>query len=75
VTPVGIECNGKIYSSLSRAASAVKIASGTKGKSAATNGWDFWEILNPLTKQWVPVSTLRNPNKVNVEALLKDFGA
>ena len=73
VTPAGIDYNGKTYISLSRAAIAVKNAAGTKGRSASTNGWDFWEILNPRTKQWVPTSALRKANKVDVDALFKEL--
>jgi len=73
VTRDGIEYNGKTYNNPSAAAIAVKNTAGTKGGSAATNGWDFWEIYSPQTKQWVPILALRKAKKVDVEALLQEL--
>lgn len=73
VTLNGIEYNGKTYNNPSAAAIAVKNTAGTKGDSAATNGWDFWEIYNPQTKQWGPISALRKAKKVDVQALLQEL--
>ena len=73
VVSMGIEYNEKIYSTPSSAAIAVKNAAGTKGDSAATNGWDFWEILSPQTKQWRPIAALRKAKKPDVEAMLQEL--
>jgi hypothetical protein len=73
VTPNGIEYNGKTYNNPSAAAIAVKNTAGTKGDSAATNGWDFWEIYSPQTKQWRAISALRKVKKVDVQALLQEL--
>jgi len=73
VTLNGIEYNGKTYNNPSAAAIAVKNTAGTKGDSAATNGWDFWEIYYPQTKQWGPISALRRAKKIDVQALLQEL--
>jgi hypothetical protein len=59
VTINGIEFNGKTYDNPSSAGIAAKKTVGTVGKAASTNGWDFWEMLEPSTKRWVSINTLR----------------
>ena len=59
VTINGIEFNGKEYDNPSSAGSAAKESVGTVGNAARTNGWDFWEMLEPSTKRWVSIDTLR----------------
>lgn len=74
VSSNGIEYDGKTYNNPSAAAIAVKNSAGTKGGSAATNGWDFWEICSSQTKQWGSISALRKAKKVDVDALLQELG-
>lgn len=62
VTVNGIEFNGKTYDNPSSAGIAAKESVGTVGKAASTNGWDFWEMLEPSTKRWVSIDTLRAKN-------------
>jgi hypothetical protein len=62
VTINGIEFNGKTYDNPSSAGIAAKETVGTTGKAASTNGWDFWEMLEPSTKRWVSIDTLRAKN-------------
>ena len=62
VTVDGIEFNGKTYDNPSSAGIAAKETVGTVGKAASTNGWDFWEMLEPSTKRWVSIDTLRAKN-------------
>ena len=62
VTINGIEFNGKTYDNPSSAGIAAKESVGTVGKAASTNGWDFWEMLEPSTKRWVSIDTLRTKN-------------
>ncbi|WP_374587120.1 restriction system modified-DNA reader domain-containing protein [Ideonella dechloratans] len=59
VTASGIEFAGKTYDNPSSAGIAVKESVGTKGKAASTNGWDFWEMLDPASKRWVSINKLR----------------
>jgi hypothetical protein len=63
ITAQGIEFNGVVYDNPSSAGIAVKRAAGTKGRAASTNGWDFWEMLNPDSQRWVSIDILRS--KVN----------
>lgn len=60
VTADGIEFDGKLYDNPSSAGIAVKHAAGTLGRAASTNGWDFWEMLDPQTKRWVSIDALRS---------------
>ena len=60
VTAAGIELNGKVYDNPSKAGIAVKHIAGTRGRAASTNGWDFWEMLDPATKRWVSIDGLRS---------------
>ena len=73
VTPEGIEYDGRTYNNPSAAAIAVKNSAGTKGESAATNGWDFWEIFSTQTRQWGPISSLRKAKKVDIHTLLEEL--
>ena len=59
VTAHGIEFAGKTYDNPSSAGIAAKESVGTKGKAASTNGWDFWEMLDPASKRWVSINHLR----------------
>lgn len=62
VTSNGIEFNGKTYDNPSSAGIAAKESVGTVGKAASTNGWEFWEMLEPSTNRWVSIDTLRAKN-------------
>mgnify|MGYP001493762950 CR=1 FL=1 len=59
VTSRGIQFNGTTYDNPSSAGMAAKNAVGTTGKAASTNGWEFWEILDPVSRKWVSIDTLR----------------
>jgi hypothetical protein len=59
VTPGGIEFNGKLHDSPSSAAVAVKTLAGKSGTSASTNGWEFWEALDPKTEQWISIKEMK----------------
>ncbi len=59
VTVRGIEFNGKTYNNPSSAGIAAKKSAGTVGTAANTNGWEFWEMLDPTTEQWVSINSLR----------------
>jgi hypothetical protein len=59
VTAAGIEFNGKMYDNPSSAGIAAKLTVGKKGPAANTNGWDFWQMLDPATKRWVSIDALR----------------
>jgi hypothetical protein len=59
VTPRGIEFDGKAYNNPSSAGIAAKESIGTTGSAANTNGWNFWEMLEPTTGRWVSINTLR----------------
>ena len=63
VTARGIEFNGKVYANPSSAGIAAKASVGTTGSAANTNGWDFWEMLEPATGRWVSINTLRAKNR------------
>ena len=60
VTVAGIEFKGKKFDNPSSAGIAAKESVGTKGSAANTNGWDFWEMQDPETKQWVSINLLRS---------------
>ncbi len=60
VSRLGIQFNGRVYDNPSSAGIAVKQAAGTDGNSASTNGWQFWEILEPKSGRWLSINTLRN---------------
>lgn len=60
VTEQGIEFNGEAYDSPSSAGRAIKRAAGARGRAASTNGWDFWEMLDPEVKRWVSINVLRS---------------
>ena len=62
VTASGIEFDGNVYDNPSSAGIAAKHAVGTRGKAANTNGWAFWEMLDPESKQWVSIDALRTKN-------------
>lgn len=62
VTTRGIEFNGKVYNNPSSAGIAAKVSVGTTGNAANTNGWDFWEMLEPATNCWVSINALRAKN-------------
>jgi hypothetical protein len=59
VTNGGIEFSGSTYDNPSSAGIAAKESVGTPTKAASTNGWEFWEMLDPKTKNWVSIDTLR----------------
>ncbi len=59
VTRLGIQFNGRVYDSPSAAGIAVKQATGADGDSAQTNGWEFWEILDPKSGRWLSINILR----------------
>jgi hypothetical protein len=59
VTSLGIEFNGKHYDNPSSAGIAVKNGAGTRGSAASTNGWEFWEILEPDGKRWISIDAVR----------------
>ena len=59
VTSGGIEFGEQAYDNPSSAGIAAKESVGTKGKSASTNGWDFWEMEDPKTKRWISIDMLR----------------
>jgi hypothetical protein len=63
VTINGIDFAGKTYDSPSAAAIAVKEATGKSGAGANTNGWDFWEMPDSKTGQWVSIATLKAGQK------------
>lgn len=69
----GIRLHETLYDNLSPAAIAVKNLAGKTGKAANTNGRDFWKFQNPITGQWVPVSTLRPSSRINVDELLAEL--
>ena len=54
---------GRIAPDRGSAGIAVKRAAGTKGRAASTNGWDFWEMLNPDSQRWVSIDILRSKVK------------
>lgn len=59
VTIKGIDFAGKTYDSPSAAAIAVKESTGKSGSAANTNGWEFWEMLEPKTGQWGSIAKLK----------------
>lgn len=61
VTEDGILFDGKPYDSLSAAARAAKACAGVSEKAAQTNGWKFWEYLEPRTHRYEPLALLRSP--------------
>ena len=63
VTNSGIEFAGRTFDSPSAAAIAVKEAAGKSGSGANTNGWDFWEMLEPKTGQWGSIAALKKSRK------------
>jgi hypothetical protein len=63
ITAKGIEFNGKTYNNPSSAGIAAKESVGTTGKSASTNGWDFWEMLDPSTGRWISINVLRSKSR------------
>jgi len=63
ITAQGIEFNGMGYDNPSSAGIAAKRAAGTKGQAVSTNGWDFWEMLNPDSQRWVSIDILRSKVK------------
>jgi hypothetical protein len=60
VTVSGIDFNGRHFDNPSSAGIAAKESVGTHGKSASTNGWDFWEMQEPNSEQWVSIDVLRS---------------
>lgn len=59
VTSHGIEFNGETYENPSSAGIAAKESVGTTGKAANTNGWEFWEMFEPITQSWFSIDKLR----------------
>ena len=59
ITTRGIEFKDKAFDNPSSAGIAAKESVGTPTKAASTNGWDFWEMLDPTTKQWTSINVLR----------------
>ena len=72
----GIRFNGKIFGSLSAAAIIAKGQCGRKGRTASTNGREFWKFQHPESDQWVPVASLRQSHRVEIDtdALLAKLG-
>jgi hypothetical protein len=62
VTASGIEFAGKTYDNPSSAGIAAKESVGTTGKAASTNGWEFWEMLDPASRRGVSINGLRTAN-------------
>src|SRR5438552_4622106 len=63
VTSKGIEFNDQTYDSPSAAAIAVKEAAGKRGAGANTNGWEFWEMWESKSKQWLSIQALKDDKK------------
>ena len=63
VTSSGIDINGCSYDNPSSAGIAAKESVGTHGKAASTNGWDFWEMQDSKSKQWVSIDVLRSTSR------------
>lgn len=62
VTSNGIKFKDHTYDNPSSAGIAAKESVGTQGNAASTNGWDFWEMQDPESKQWVSINVLRSKN-------------
>ena len=69
----GIRFNGKLYRNLTAAGVAAKGQLGRKGRTASTNGRDFWKFQEPATEQWIPITTLRPSHRIDTEALLAEL--
>jgi thiamine pyrophosphate-dependent acetolactate synthase large subunit-like protein len=55
----GILLNDRVFDSPSSAAIHAKYLAGTKGASASTNGWTFWEYLDEKSERWFLIDNLR----------------
>lgn len=73
VERTGIRLNGKLYGNLTAAGVAAKGQLGRKGRTASTNGRDFWKFQDPATEKWVPVTALRPSHRIDGDALLAEF--
>lgn len=71
----GIRYRGKVHSSPTAAAQAVKASKGVTGTSARTNGRGFWRVRDPQTNRWIPISSLRPSPKIDTAAILARFRA
>lgn len=52
--------DGKSYPSLS--AAACDLARTKAGKRTSLNGWNYWEVCEPHSDLWIPMSDLREEN-------------
>jgi hypothetical protein len=69
----GIRFNGKLYGNLTAAGVAAKGHLGRKGRTASTNGRNFWKFQDPATEQWIPVAALRPSHRIDGDALLAEL--
>jgi hypothetical protein len=59
----GINFEGNLYDSPSAAGVAVKKSAGITGSALSTDGWSFWNMLEPDSNQWVSINTVRYEKK------------
>jgi hypothetical protein len=59
VTESGIEFDGEFYDNPSSAGIAAKKSVGISDAAASTNGWKFWEMLDPDSGRWISIDVLR----------------
>lgn len=69
----GIRFAGKLFGNLSAAGVAAKGQLGRKGRTASTNGRDFWKIQDPVSEQWLPITSLRPSQRIDADALLAEL--
>jgi hypothetical protein len=71
----GIRFSGKVYGNLSAAGVAAKGQLGREGRAASTNGRDFWKIQDPVSEQWLPITSLRPSHRIDADALLAELAS
>ena len=69
----GIRLAGKVYENLSAAGVAAKGQLGREGRTASTNGRDFWKIQDPVSGRWLPIKALRPSHGIDANALLAEL--
>jgi hypothetical protein len=69
----GIRFAGKLYQSPSAAGRAVKESVGVTGRASQTDGRAFWGVRDPITGRVVTIGQLNPRQKVDVDALLREF--